>query len=83
MTGKDLSLLLPPFGETRYVRRASACEQRSNGLGMRPVQWDHLSSIELDHTPKAYLFGGVPDDLRESGGGNYDSVPVVESRLEN
>ena len=59
------------------IRRAGLREQCANGLGMRPIQWDHLRSIELDHTPKAYLLGRVPDDLRESGRRNDDAVAVL------
>jgi hypothetical protein len=65
------------------VGRTRLREQRSNGLGMRSVQRDHLRFIELDHTPKAHLFGWVPDNLSESRGGNYDAVPVLQGRIEN
>ena len=65
------------------VRGAGPRKQCPNGLGMRSIQRDDLRCIELDHAPKAYLSGRVPDDLRQSRSGNQDAVSILQSRTEN
>ena len=52
------------------VRASSA-----DSLSVRSVERYHLGFIELDHPPKAYLPGRVPDDLRKSVAGTLIRSP--------
>src|SRR5581483_4451149 len=63
----------------RDVGGARLREQRPDGLCLRTVQGHHLGFIELDHSPKAYLLGWIPNDLRESRGRYDDPVSILHS----
>jgi hypothetical protein len=68
---------------TGDIRRPRPHQQYADGLSVRPVQWDHFRSVMLDHPPKAYLIGRIPNDLRESSGRHDDTVPVLQNRSQN
>ena len=65
------------------VGRPRLREQRADSLSMRSVKRDHFGFIMLDHPPQAHLLSRIPNDLRENGGRNDDSVPVFQGRSEN
>jgi hypothetical protein len=65
------------------VRCARPREQRADSLSLRSVQRDYLGFVELDHPPKAYLPGRVPNDLREGSGRNDNPIPVLQRRIED
>ena len=44
------------------VRRTRPRKQPGDGLSLRSVQRDYFGFVELDHPPKAYLPGRVPND---------------------
>jgi hypothetical protein len=67
------------IGDVRCTRPR---EQRADGLSLRSVQRNYFGFVELDHPPKAYLPGGIPNDLRESSGRNDNPIPVQQSRIE-
>jgi hypothetical protein len=68
------------IGDVRCTRPR---EQRADGLGLRSVQWDYFGFVELDHPPKAYLPGRVPNDLREGSGRDDNPISVLQSRIED
>jgi hypothetical protein len=50
---------------------------------MRSIQWDHLSPLKLNHPPKAYLPGWVPNDLRQNRGWNDDSPILLQRSIKS
>jgi len=68
------------IGDVRCTRPR---EQRADGLSLRSVQRDYFGFAELDHPPKAYLPGRVPNDLREGSGRDDNPIPVLQSRIED
>jgi hypothetical protein len=68
------------IGDVRCTRPR---EQRADGLSLRSVQRDYFGFVELDHAPKAYLPGRVPNDLREGSRRDDNPIPVFQSRVED
>jgi hypothetical protein len=68
------------IGDVRCTRPR---EQRADGLSLRSVQRDYFGLVELDHPPKAYLPGRVPNHLREGSGRDDNPIPVLQSRIED
>jgi hypothetical protein len=68
------------IGDVRCTRPR---QQRADGLSLRSVQRDYFGFVELDHPPKAYLPGRIPNDLREGSGRDYNPIPVLQSRIED
>ena len=66
-----------------YVRGARLCKQSADCLSVRCIQSDYLRVLKLNHTPKAYLPGRIPDDLRESRSRNDNAMPILQSGTEN